>query len=64
VLVRIPVSSKAQIEIPQADPSKITESGLQLIDSKDIVNFVTKGDKTICEISSGEYIFRTPFLKQ
>ena len=62
--VRIPVSCKAKIEIPQADPSEITESGLQLIDSKYIVNFGTKDDKTICEISSGEYIFITPFIKQ
>lgn len=62
--VRIPVSCKAKIEIPQSDASEITESGLQLTDSKDIVGFVTKGDKTICEISSGEYIFITPFIKQ
>ena len=62
--VRIPVSCKAEIEIPQSSPTEITESGLLLIDSKDIVKFGTKGDKTICEISSGEYIFVTPFRKQ
>jgi hypothetical protein len=62
--VRIPVNCKGRIEIPQSDPSEITESGLQLIDSKDILHFETKGDKTICEISSGEYIFMTPFIKQ
>jgi alpha-L-rhamnosidase len=62
--VRIPVNCKAKIEIPQADPSRITESGVQLIDSKEISISGIKGDKTICEISSGDYIFMTPFIKQ
>jgi alpha-L-rhamnosidase len=62
--VRIPVNCKANIVIPQSDPSIITESGLQLADSKDIKSFSVKDAKTICEISSGEYIFITPFSKQ
>lgn len=62
--IRIPVNCKAKIEIPQVDPSKITESGLQLTHSKDIITFRIKETKTVFEISSGEYIFITPFLKQ
>ena len=62
--IKIPVGCNAVVEIPQSDPSKITESGIQLIDSKEITISGTKGDKTMCEISSGEYIFMTPFLKQ
>jgi hypothetical protein len=60
----IPVNCSAVVEIPHADPAKITESGLQIADSKDIKNIKTKGDKTICEIASGDYIFISPFKKQ
>jgi alpha-L-rhamnosidase len=62
--VTIPVGCYAIVEIPHSDPNKITESELQLSDSKDIINFDRKGYKTICEISSGDYIFRSPFRKQ
>ncbi|HBH83752.1 MAG: hypothetical protein A2X05_09940 [Bacteroidetes bacterium GWE2_41_25] len=63
IKLKIPVGCTAQVDIPQSDPTKITESGIQLADSKEIKIWGTKGDKTICEISSGEYIFTTPFLK-
>ncbi len=62
--ISIPVNCNAFVEIPQSDPAKITESELQIADSKDIRNIVPKGDKTICEIASGDYIFISPFNKQ
>lgn len=62
--VKIPAGCRALVEIPQPDPGKITESGIQLADYKELSFIGTKGDKTICEISSGEYIFLTPFSKQ
>jgi len=62
--VTIPVGCNAIVEIPHSDPARITESYLQLTDSNDIINFNRKGDKTICEISSGDYIFRSPFRKK
>lgn len=62
--VRIPPGCIARVEIPQSDPGKISESGNQLADSKELSILGTKGEKTICEILSGEYIFITPFSKQ
>ncbi|MBK9388730.1 MAG: family 78 glycoside hydrolase catalytic domain [Bacteroidetes bacterium] len=62
--ISIPVNCTALVEIPQSDPAKISESGLHIADSKDIRNIKTKGDKTICEIASGDYIFISPFKKQ
>lgn len=59
--IRIPVNCKSKIEIPQADPSIITESGIQLADSKYITSINVKEAKTICEISSGQYIFTVPY---
>lgn len=62
--ISIPVNCTALVEIPLSDPAKITESGLHIADSKDIRNIIPKGDKTICEIASGDYIFISPFKKQ
>ncbi|HUX96182.1 MAG TPA: family 78 glycoside hydrolase catalytic domain [Bacteroidales bacterium] len=62
--ISIPVSCKAIVEIPQSDPSKISESDIQITGSKDIKILKDKGDKTICEIASGNYIFISPFSKQ
>jgi len=62
--ISIPVNCNALVEIPQSDPAKIIESELQIADSKDIRNIIPKGDKTICEIASGDYIFISPFNKQ
>lgn len=62
--VKIPAGCLALVEIPQPDPEKITESGIQLTDSKELRISDTKGHKTICEISSGEYIFIAPLSKQ
>ncbi|MCJ7449173.1 MAG: glycoside hydrolase family 78 protein [Bacteroidales bacterium] len=57
--VTIPVNCKATIKIPQADPDKITESGIQL-KSSDYIKLIGMADgKTLCGVSSGEYIFKT-----
>ena len=57
----IPVSCSATVEIPFADPDKITESGARLANAENIIKYKAKGDKTFCEIQSGDYIFMTPF---
>jgi hypothetical protein len=62
--ISIPVSCTATIEIPCSDPDLITESGSQTADSENIIKYQIKGDKTICEIQSGDYIFMIPFKKQ
>jgi hypothetical protein len=59
--VIIPVGCTAVVEINQNDPGKITESGIKIENSRDISGYSTKGDKTLCKISSGKYIFSTPF---
>jgi alpha-L-rhamnosidase len=61
--VKIPVNCKAVVAIPQADPGKITENGNPIIDSKDLKILNKTEGKTLCEISSGEYLFKTPFIK-
>jgi alpha-L-rhamnosidase len=61
--VKIPVNCKAVVTIPQADPGKITENGNPIIDSKDLKILNKTEGKTLCEISSGEYLFKTPFIK-
>ena len=61
--VKIPVNCKAVVAIPQADPGKITESDLPVRQSKDIGNIKVSDGRTLCEISSGEYIFKSAFKK-
>ncbi|MBI5009854.1 MAG: alpha-L-rhamnosidase, partial [Bacteroidia bacterium] len=63
IKISIPVSCIATVEIPCSDPDKITESGSQIADSENIIKYQIKGDKTICEIQSGDYIFMSPFGK-
>jgi alpha-L-rhamnosidase len=61
--VRIPVNCKAIISIPQIDPEMITENdkpigsltGIKIIDNSE--------GRTRCEISSGDYLFKTPYKK-
>ena len=57
--VRIPVGCTATIEIPQADPDKITESGKSVMLSESIKIVNVSDGKTKCEVASGEYIFKT-----
>jgi hypothetical protein len=62
--IHIPAGCVALVEIPQPDPEKITESGVKLADSKELNILNTKGDKTMCEISSGDYIFISQFSRK
>lgn len=56
--VNIPVGCKAIVAIPQADPGKIFENGVPLGQAKHVKIFEVSSVKTLCEISSGEYIFK------
>jgi hypothetical protein len=58
--VTIPANCKATIEIPQADPDKISENDLPITSSDNIS--VKKGveGRTLLETDSGEYIFTCP----
>ena len=56
--VRIPAGCKATVVIPQPDSQKITESG-SLLSYSEAVKVIGSADgKTICEIPSGEYLFK------
>jgi len=61
--VIIPANCKAMVTLPQADPEKIRENDIPVKTSIDIINIKTSSGKTICEISSGEYLFKMPFIK-
>jgi alpha-L-rhamnosidase len=62
--VKIPVGCNAVVEIPQTDRSMIYESEVPVSQSKQVMISGGNALKTFCEISSGEYIFRTSFRKQ
>lgn len=57
--VRIPVSCRATIILPQSDPEKIQEAGISVKLSDDVNNIIVKGSETQFNILSGEYSFRT-----
>jgi hypothetical protein len=57
--VNIPVGSKATIIIPQSDPAKINDGKIPLNRSQSVSNIRVEGEKTLFDILSGEYIFRT-----
>jgi hypothetical protein len=61
--VKIPVNCRAVVAIPQTDPEKVTESNLPVLRAKDIANVKVSSGRTLCEISSGEYIFKSEFNK-
>ena len=61
--VKIPPNCEAVVAIPQADPEKVSESNQPVRLVKDINNVKVSNGRTLCEISSGEYIFKTPFNK-
>jgi len=63
LMVKIPVNCRAVVAIPQTDPEKITENNLPVLQSKDIENVKVSSGRTLCEISSGEYIFKSEFNK-
>lgn len=61
--VRIPVGSKATVVIPQADPGLITENNINIKDSHDLRIISLPDGKTRCQISSGDYLFKTRYSK-
>jgi alpha-L-rhamnosidase len=63
VRVKIPVNCKAFVAIPQEDPDKVMENNQPVRQSKDIENVRVSSGRTLCEISSGEYIFQASFNK-
>jgi hypothetical protein len=61
--VKIPVGCSAVVAIPQTDQDKIFENELPVRQSELVrITGVTVG-KTLCEIPSGDYTFRTPIKK-
>ena len=61
--VTIPVNCSALVSIPQQDPGKITESNKPLGETGSVKLLTVKDGKTICEIRSGNYFFKTPYFK-
>ncbi len=61
--VTIPVNCTALVTIPQHDPEKITESNTPLKEAGSVKLLTVKDGKTICEIGSGNYVFKTTYIK-
>ncbi len=61
--VKIPVSCRAIIALPQADINMITGNDIPVNDAKDIKVLPSKNGKTMCSISSGEYLFKVKQIK-
>jgi hypothetical protein len=61
--IKIPVNCKAIAAIPQDNPDMVLENNQPVRQSKDIANVTVSSGRTLCEISSGEYIFKTSFIK-
>jgi len=58
--VRIPANCKATIELPQTDPDKISENGINVRSSENISTGRISNGKLQLEIGSGEYSFSCP----
>jgi alpha-L-rhamnosidase len=61
--VKIPVSCKAIVTVPQADPGMITENDIPITESGNLKIISSSDGKTMCRISSGEYIFKVKYIK-
>jgi 3-deoxy-D-manno-octulosonic acid (KDO) 8-phosphate synthase len=61
--VRIPANSNASVVIPQSDPEKVLIGNIPVKESSDLIKVTVKNANTICEISSGDYIFKTSITK-
>ena len=61
--IKIPVNCKGVIVIPQANSDNITENNKPILNLKDVKIISEADGKTMCEISSGEYLFKTPYIK-
>ncbi|MCE5346061.1 MAG: glycoside hydrolase family 78 protein [Bacteroidales bacterium] len=63
IRVNIPVNCKAVVAVPQSDPTRITENNIPIAESREVKVISEANGKTLCGISSGEYLFKTPFIK-
>jgi hypothetical protein len=61
--VNIPANCSALIAIPQVNPDKITESNKPIRELKDAIRIYESAGKTMCEIPSGEYLFKIQYVK-
>jgi alpha-L-rhamnosidase len=61
--VKIPVSCSAIVAIPQSDTGMITENGIPITESRDVQVISSSNGKTMCRISSGEYLFKARQIK-
>jgi len=61
--VTIPVSCRAIVAIPQDDPGMITENDIPINESADVQVISSSNGKTMCSISSGEYLFKVKQIK-
>jgi alpha-L-rhamnosidase len=61
--VNIPVNCSALIAIPQVNPDKITISNKPIRELKDVIRIYESDGKTMCEIPSGEYLFKTQYIR-
>lgn len=62
--VKIPVNCKATVVIPQADASKVMERNKFIAELKEITNIMAVDGKTRFDILSGEYLFRTSYIRK
>jgi hypothetical protein len=62
--VNIPVNCRAIVAIPQSDPEKITGNDKTVTASTEIRVMGSSNGKTMCEIASGVYLFKTTYKKQ
>jgi alpha-L-rhamnosidase len=60
--VRIPVGCTAVVAIPQPDPAMITGNDVPVTHSGSVEVISSSGKKTMCRISSGEYIFKAKMI--
>jgi len=61
--VKIPVGCNALVALPQADSNMITGNDIPISETKDIKVISSSNGKTMCKISSGEYLFKVKQIK-
>jgi alpha-L-rhamnosidase len=61
--VKIPVGCTAVVAVPQPDPALISGNDIPVTDSGNVEVINSSRGKTMCRISSGEYIFKAKLAK-
>ena len=56
----IPVNTVARIYLPTSNAAAITESGISVNDSKDVVFLGMEDNRAVFRVGSGRYVFRSP----